>query len=177
MTVEELIDLAKEYGFETTAPLNMATLDAKEEVRAMCAANTCRAYGSNWSCPPACGTIAQCAEKMSKFTRGILVQTIGEREDSWDFEAAQEAAENHKERFRKISLRLWKDGVKALPLCAGSCPICETCNYPEPCRFPDKAISSMEAYGLLVNKVCTDNGVPYNYGEERIAYSGCILLP
>ena len=88
MTVEELIALAKEYGFETTVPLNMATLDAKEEVRAMCAANTCRAYGSNWSCPPARGTIPQCAEKMSKFTRGILVQTIGEREDSWDFEAA-----------------------------------------------------------------------------------------
>ena len=114
MTIQELIDLAKEYGFETTVPLNMATLDAKEEVRAMCAANTCRAYGSNWSCPPACGTIAQCAEKMSRFTRGILVQTIGEREDSWDFEAAQEAAENHKERFRRIALRLHKDGVKLL---------------------------------------------------------------
>ena len=111
MTTQELIAVAKEHGFETAVPLNTATLNAKEEVRSMCAANTCRAYGSNWSCPPACGTIAQCAEKMSKFTQGILVQTIGEREDSWDFEAAQEAAENHKERFRQIALRLWKDGV------------------------------------------------------------------
>ena len=78
MTVEEMMALAKEIGFETVAPLNVATLNSMEEVRNMCAANTCHAYGSNWSCPPACGTIAQCAEKMSKYTRGVLVQTIGE---------------------------------------------------------------------------------------------------
>lgn len=177
MTTQELISLAKEYGFETTAPLNVATLTARDEVRDMCAANTCRAYGSNWSCPPACGTIAQCAEKMGKFTRGVLVQTIGELEDSWDFEGIQDAAQKHSARFREIALRLWKEDVTVLPLTAGACPICEQCAYPEPCRFPDKAISSMEAYGLLVNQVCTDNGVPYNYGSERIAYSGCLLLP
>ena len=177
MTVEELIALAKEYGFETAAALKVETLISREEVRDMCAANTCHAYGSNWSCPPACGTIAQCSEKMKKYSRGILVQTIGELEDSWDFEGIQDAAHKHSARFRAIALRLWKDGVTVLPLTAGACSICDKCAYPEPCRFPDKAFSSMEAYGLLVNQVCTDNGVPYNYGSERIAYSGCLLLP
>lgn len=177
MTVEELIAAAKEQGFETAVVLNTATLTSREEVRDMCAANTCRAYGSNWSCPPACGTIAQCSEKMKAYTRGVLVQTIGELEDSWDYEAMQETAANHSKRFREIALRLWKDGVKVLPLTAGACPICEKCAYPEPCRFPDKAISSMEAYGLLVNQVCTDNGVPYNYGPNKMAYCGCLLLP
>ena len=177
MTVEELMAVAAEYGFETVAPLNVSTLTAREEVREMCAANTCHAYGSNWSCPPACGTIAQCSKKMKGFTRGVLVQTIGELEDSWDFEAIQKTAETHSARFRDIALRLWKEGVTVLPLTAGACPICETCAYPEPCRFPGKAISSMEAYGLLVNQVCTDNGVAYNYGSEHIAYTGCLLLP
>jgi len=107
----------------------------------------------------------------------VLVQTIGELEDSWDFEGIQDAAEKHGARFREIALRLWKDQVTVLPLTAGACPICEKCAYPEPCRFPGKAISSMEAYGLLVNQVCTDNGVPYNYGPEHIAYTGCLLLP
>ena len=177
MTVEQLIAAAKEHGFETAVALNVDALIAREEVRQMCAANTCHAYGSNWSCPPACGTIAQCSEKMKKYTRGVLVQTIGEREDSWDFEAMQDAAKLHSRRFREIALDLWKQGVTVLPLTAGACPICDRCAYPEPCRFPEKAISSMEAYGLLVNQVCTDNGVPYNYGPERIAYSGCLLLP
>lgn len=177
MTVEELIGLAKEYGFETTAPLNVQTLISREEVRDMCAANTCRAYGSNWSCPPACGTIAQCSEKMRGYTRGVLVQTIGELEDSWDYEAMQETAQTHSKRIREIALRLWKDGETVLPLTAGSCPICEKCAFPEPCRFPDKAVSSMEAYGLLVNQVCTDNGIAYNYGPCKMAYTGCLLLP
>lgn len=177
MTVEQLMEVAKEYGFETVAPLDVSTLKAREEVRDMCAANTCHAYGSNWSCPPACGTVAECGEKMAKFTRGILVQTVGQLEDSWDYETMQETAENHGRRFREIALRLWKDGVTVLPLTAGACPICEKCAYPEPCRFPGKAISSMEAYGLLVNQVCTDNGVPYNHGPNTMAYSGCLLLP
>ena len=177
MTVEVLISLAKEYGFETAAPLNVQTLTSREEVRQMCAANTCRAYGSNWSCPPACGTIAECRTKMKCYTQGVLVQTIGELEDSWDYEAMQETAENHSKRIRDIALRLWKDGVKVLPLTAGTCPICEKCAFPEPCRFPDKAVSSMEAYGLLVNQVCTDNGIAYNYGPCKMAYTGCLLLP
>ena len=115
MTVEELIALAKEYGFETAVSLNVDSLISRDEVRDMCAANTCHAYGSNWSCPPACGTIQQCGEKMKQFTRGVLVQTIGELEDSWDFEGIQDAAEKHGARFREIALRLWKDQVTSCP--------------------------------------------------------------
>ncbi len=177
MTVEELIALAKEFGFETAEPLKVETLTARQEVRDMCAANTCHGYGSNWSCPPNCGTIEQCAEKMGKFTRGILVQTVGELEDSWDIEGIQEITQTHSKRFRDIALRLGRENVTALPLTAGSCPICEKCSFPEPCRFPGKSISSMEAYGLVVNEVCTANGVPYYYGSDKMAFCGCILLP
>ena len=34
----------------------------------------------------------------------------------------------------------------------------------------------MEAYGLMVNQVCLDNGLHYNYGPNTIAYTGCFLL-
>ncbi|MDE8682148.1 DUF2284 domain-containing protein [Blautia schinkii] len=44
-----------------------------------------------------------------------------------------------------------------LMLGAGGCRICGHCAYPKPCRFPEKAISSMEAYGLFVTQVCRDN--------------------
>ena len=33
----------------------------------------------------------------------------------------------------------------------------------------------MEGYGLLVNQVCRDAGVPYHYGEKTIAYTACVL--
>ena len=64
-----------------------------------------------------------------------------------------------------------------LPLGAGCCHVCKECTYPDaPCRFPEQALSSMEAYGLLVSQSCTDCGLRYNYGPNIIAYTGCFLF-
>ena len=37
-------------------------------------------------------------------------------------------------------------------------------------------ISSMEAYGMVVNEVCSANGLAYNYGPTKMAYTGCFLI-
>ncbi|MDR1217403.1 MAG: DUF2284 domain-containing protein [Oscillospiraceae bacterium] len=51
------------------------------------------------------------------------------------------------------------------------------CVYPDaPCRFPDKLAYSMEACGLFVSRVCTDNGLKYNHGKDTICYTACFLL-
>ena len=65
---------------------------------------------------------------------------------------------------------------QSLCLGAGGCTYCKTCAYPEPCRFPDKAFSSMEGYGLFVTQVCKDSGLPYYYGEKTITYTACALF-
>lgn len=36
-------------------------------------------------------------------------------------------------------------------------------------------MSSMEAYGLFVSRVCKDNDVPYYHGPGTIAYTACVL--
>ena len=64
----------------------------------------------------------------------------------------------------------------ALCLGAGGCRVCKRCAHPEPCRFPEKALSSMEGYGLFVTQVCRDAGVPYHHGEKTITYTACILI-
>uniref|UniRef100_UPI0040573B31 DUF2284 domain-containing protein n=1 Tax=Acetatifactor sp. TaxID=1872090 RepID=UPI0040573B31 len=51
------------------------------------------------------------------------------------------------------------------------------CTYPNsPCRFPEKMISSMEAYGMLVAEVCKANDMKYYYGPNMIAFSSCFLV-
>ncbi|MEF2837758.1 MAG: DUF2284 domain-containing protein [Oscillospiraceae bacterium] len=45
-----------------------------------------------------------------------------------------------------------------------------------PCRFPDKQIASMEAYGMLVLEICKSNGLQYYYGADKMAYTSCFLL-
>ena len=167
---------ARAAGFDTVAALDPATLKFLPEVRDMCAADRCRHYGKTWSCPPACGTLEDWAGRCARFSRGLLLQAVGEREDSYDYEAMLEAAERCREHSDALVSALHRAGADFLFLGAGTCTRCEACTYPgAPCRFPELLSPSMEACGLFVSQVCTDNGVPYNYGDEKIAYTCCVL--
>lgn len=178
MTYEELTQMAEAAGFTAWAPLDAAAIELKPEVRDMCAANTCGMYGKSWSCPPACGTLEGCAQRLKGYPRGILVQTCGEIEDSFDFEAIMEIAQAHSQHFMDMYGALREKAGDVLAIGTGACTQCKTCTYPDaPCRFPEKKVSSMEAFGMLVLEVCKASGLPYYYGSDKMAYTGCFLLP
>lgn len=170
------IEKALELGFSASTGLNVETLKPMEAVRSMCAADKCQAYAKNWTCPPACGTLEECAVKIKSFQRGILLQTTGQMEKRIDTKAYMKAEERHMKLFREFSELIRTEYPDALCLGAGGCRICEKCAYPNPCRFPQKAYSSMEGYGLFVTQVCRDNGLAYYYGEKTITYTACVLF-
>lgn len=177
MTYQEIEQMAAEAGFTHTAPLDPNTLVLKPEVRQMCQSNSCGQYGKRWSCPPGCGTLEDCGAKIAGFSQGILVQTVGELEDELDGEGMMETEHRHKENFLKLNTQLRSGQEQLLALGAGCCTLCKTCTCPDaPCRFPNKQISSMEAYGLVVLEVCKANGLPYYYGKNTICYTGCFLF-
>ena len=164
-------------GFSQVARLDVSTMEVRPEVRDMCASGSCAKYGKNWACPPACGTLADCQKRISGYRWGLLVQTIGDLEDEYDGEGLMAAQERHKETFASLLPRLREAYPNLLPLGAGCCQVCKECSYPKnPCRFPEKAISSVEAYGILVMDLCKANGLAYYYGPEHIAYTSCYLL-
>ena len=173
MTYAEMEKLAREAGFDHVAPLNPDTIELKEEVRQMCAA--CGRYGKCWSCPPGCGTLEACTARVREHQKGILVQTVGQLEDEFDGEAMMETQQLHKEQFRALCRQLQNRYV--LKLGAGCCDICKECTYPaEACRFPEKMVSSMESYGMVVSEVCKANDMPYYHGKNTIAYTSCVLF-
>lgn len=177
MTIERAIQIAKENGFSYVTSVDVSTIQLLQEVRDMCSSNTCGMYGKNGSCPPACGELEECRARVSQFQQGILVQTVGDVEDSLDFEAMMEIEALHKENFLKTAERLRGECKKMLPLGAGCCTICASCACPEaPCRFPEKRISSLEAYGILVSDLCKKNDMAYYYGPQKMAYTSAILF-
>ena len=171
---EDWIGAARSLGFEA-APLDPQTLTAREDVRAMCAQDKCGAYGRNWTCPPYCGTLEECEARMRSCKEGILLQTVGHMKKDIDSRAYRDTERRHMEAFRIFAQRLRRAKPKALCLGAGGCRICKKCAWPEPCRFPERALSSMEGYGLFVTQVCRDAGVPYHHGEKTITYTACVL--
>ena len=174
--MEKWINIALEMGFTTAVPLVITTLTPREDVRAMCASNKCRAYGQNWTCPPYCGTLEQCNHQIQHFCRGILLQTVGQLEKTIDTKGYRRTEQQHLRQFHQLCEQLRETHPNALCLGSGGCRICEKCAWPEPCRFPEKAYSSMEGYGLFVTQVCRDHSLSYHYGEKTVTYTACILF-
>lgn len=177
MDFERLQAEGLKAGFSKVALLDCSTMKVKQEVRDMCASGSCKRYGTNWACPPACGTLEECKARIEAFQTGLLVQTIGELEDELDGEGMMETEELHKEHFARFQKVLKEEYPGLLALGAGCCNVCKTCSYPDaPCRFPDQAFSSVESYGILVLQLCMDNHLDYYYGKNHIAYTSCYLL-
>ncbi len=175
--IECIMREAEEFGFSAVGELDFSTIKLMPEVRDMCAANTCGMYGKNWSCPPGCGDLDECKEEVDKYKYGIIVQTVGDVEDSLDFEGMMEVQEEHNKKFEEFAEILRKKYKSILCLGTGTCTICKECTYPDtPCRFPEKQISSMESYGMLVSEVCKDNKMNYYYGNDKICYTACYLI-
>ena len=168
--------LATEQGFECMGTCSAKELVARPEVRSMCAAGKCQVYEHSWACPPACGEIEDFERQMHEFDTCLVVQTVAEMEDDFDVETMQETERVQKERFEEMVDKLRDDGVDVLPMSAGTCTKCKTCAYPDPCRMPDRRLSSMEAYGLVVSDSCTLAGVDYYHGPQTMAFTCCILF-
>ena len=166
---------AKQIGFDVAAELDPQGLVTRRDVRDMCAENKCGAYNRNWTCPPAIGTIEECQLRMRGYKRGILVQSVGHMSKTVDSKCYRETERRHIKNFYALCEEIRREYPNALCLSAGGCRVCRQCAYPDPCRFPEKAVSSMEGYGLFVTQVCRDVGVPYYHGEKTITYTACIL--
>ena len=167
---------AKLLGFSEAVPLDISTLQPRQDVRGMCAANQCGAYGKNWTCPPYCGSLDDCAAKIHSYSRGVLLQTVGTMEKAIDTKAYRRTEQRHLEQFYRFCDMIRKTYPHALGLGSGGCRICSRCAYPEACCFPEKACPSMEGYGLFVTQVCRDNGLAYHHGERTITYTACVLF-
>lgn len=175
MDINKAIEMAKEMGFDTAAPMDPKKLVFLTEVRDMCAACE-RGYGKSWACPPACGTLEEIEERARPYTAGLLVQTICRMDDEYDMEAWYTTGKLHGERFLELTFK-FEAMEQILAMGTGGCRRCEECTYPdEPCRNPELIFPSMEGCGLLVSSVCKDNGVTYYYGPNTVAYTCCYLF-
>jgi len=176
-SAEEIRKLILNSGFIQAGFLPKEKRVLMPEVIDMCAKNTCRQYGTNWCCPPAHGSLEDCAARVAGYETMILFSYKGELEDSLDYEGMIKAAED----FRLLVDVLHDKLKPLLPkfelLANGGCHRCEKCTYPDaPCRFPDKMHPSLEGTGFMVSTIAKDAGIRYINGKDTITYFGAVLF-
>ena len=178
--LSQLAEKTIEFGASKSAVIDTSKIQFSETFRDHCQQNTCGKYGTNWMCPPAIKSFEECKADVLEYSKGVLFQTIYTLEDSFDFEGMVKAQEIHEKTFRKMLeyIHLSIDSKKFLALNVGDCKICEKCTYPEgkDCRFPYKAVASLEAYCIDVNALLTSCNLSYNNGPNTVSFVGIFLL-
>jgi predicted metal-binding protein len=176
----KLVKIALESNATNAAILDTADIRFHEDFRKACEKNFCRKYGTSWMGPPAIGPITELMQKAARYKQGLLFQTEQPVASNFDMKGMLAAAKIHERVFRMLLGRIRKEFPKEeiLPLNAGCCSICEKCGYlaQEPCRHPDQAVSSVEAYGINVIALQKSAGLPPYKGKESVIYVGLILF-
>jgi predicted metal-binding protein len=143
------------------------------EVRKACEVNTCGNHNKCWTCPPAVGTLEDLKQKILAYQQALVFTTKFDLEDSFDYEGMMKAAEFHNRLTRDI----FETFGKVNPVYgAGGCTISKKSAYPDPCRFPDKTYSSIEASGINVTELSQAAQVKYNNGTNTVTYFSMVLF-
>lgn len=148
------------------------------ELRQACECNTCGNYGLCHTCPPNIGTAEECMERIGGYKIFIAFQKIYALEDSFDFEGMMEGQRDFKVVMKGVAEAARKAFEKPLILGAGGCMICERCaaRDNQPCRFPELALSSLEANCIQVSQFAEGCGLKYINGQNTVTYFGGIFL-
>ncbi len=187
VTQSFLEELKISCGANNCARVMVSDIILDPGLRQNCEMNYCGEYGRTWVCPPHCGAIDECIQKVRAYSQAIVVQTIRPLEDSYDFEGMEEAAEQFDAVFLK-AVKTIRQYIKPLAdggfppmlcLSAGGCHRCETCTVggQKPCRYPDEAFASLESHGIFVSDLAAKAGLNYINGQNTVTYFGAVFLP
>ena len=179
MEKENILQTVLAGGATKAVYITQDEIVLSEDFRRICESNQCGGYGRCWMCPPFIGEIDNLMDTVRSYPRAILYQTIHEIEDSFDIEGMFDAGRNHAYTSVKIDEMLRQQELSEyLHLSCGGCHICETCakKTDEPCRFPDKALSSLEGYGVDVYNTTKNTTLKYINGSNTVTYFGMVLF-
>lgn len=141
-----------------------------------CKANLCGRYGKSWSCPPAVGTYEELKKKALTYKNAFIFTNKGIIDDFSDTAATDKLRKETLDILFDICEKLKSNNIPHLALGCGSCSYCKECTYPvAPCRFPEKVIPPIEAYGVDVAHLCKKTGLTY-FAEKNEVIFFCMVL-
>lgn len=156
--------------------INVSEIPFDESFNEYCRKNMCGRYGTTWNCPPAVGDFEKCRNHALSFDKAFVFTHKGEITDYSDVVSMEALRVETLDILFDICEKLKKENIRFQPLGCGSCNVCEKCTYPDtPCRFPEKAVPSVEAYCVDVMKLAEKTGLVYYAGDNIVTFF-CIIF-
>lgn len=179
MDLEQIRQLILDMGAYRAGVVAVEDIDFQPDFRKLCESNACGMYGRSWMCPPLVGEVDQLIASLRRWRWAVVYQTVDALEDSYDFEGMMAAGEQMNQLTARIRRTLAeKEIAPVLLLGAGGCRVCRRCAKldEQPCRNPEQAIASLEAYGINVSILALQSGMKYINGADTVTYFGAVFL-
>lgn len=177
MKEEEMLRKAEKLKFTNAAFLDVDQLEFDPGLRRYCRENACGNYGKNYACPPDCGTPEEMEQKVRRYSRVLVLQTIQKLRDWTDPAQIRRARKRHNDMTLAFAKGMEEQGEKGMKIMAGPCSLCETCGRSQgiPCRFPGQLASCFSAYCICAEKMAESCQMPYWCGENTVAFFSMYL--
>ncbi len=164
-------------------PVDAGLIRKDAVFREACEQNLCGHYSAKWMCPPAVGTVEELTEKLKQYKNAVVIQSIHPLKDDQDTGEVFTCRQEHIRLFMKVREDLWAaclsdDSGGFLGLSAGECMVCKSCNCTKgkKCRFPDKAVPSLESYCIDADALLKCCSLNYHNGENTVSFVSLFLL-
>jgi predicted metal-binding protein len=169
---------AAKHGAAGSAIINVSEIIFRPEFRAMCKDNRCGNYGRNWRCPPDAGEIEDLICRLKRMTRAMVFKFVWALSRAYDWKGMTAGGKQFSKMVQKLALALAPAWPQAIVLGAGPCHVCPECAIitREPCRYPEGAITSLEASGVDVSQLAKLGGLKYNNGPKTVTYFGAVFI-
>lgn len=166
-------------GFHQYRQFDPGLIQFNHAFRDLCKRNTCGHYGKNHMCPPAVKEIDTWKQAIAAFDRALIVTKVYPVKNSFDSQAMRAGLADFQASLNAFNqeVRIEFPEYRFMVFGAGACTVCDPCGYGEgqPCRFPDRALPSLEACGIDVVRLSKSAEINYSNGKNTVTYIGTVL--
>ena len=177
---QTLIAMAMANGFTHAEVLPVQELIFDSSFRKYCEENKCGNFGTNYACPPYCGTPEQMKERVMSYAHALVMMSRFDVENALDPAQVIPTKKLHMERTSSLvreaaGLPSCKDSM----LISGSpCMLCGECCMKRdlPCPHPEERYSCVSAYCLDVTALAKACGMEISWELNQISYFSMFLF-
>ena len=177
MNKELLTEKLAELPLYTFDFIDPAKLEFSDRIRWICQ-HECPMYDHSWACPPAVGTVTECAGKCGRYKNCLMISTITEVADIANIEETLATRPEHEAITNQVRDLFREMGIEPYVLSTEACAECDRCAWldGQPCRFPDWMHPCVESHGINLLPLLEELGVAFQYGENVVTWFSLLFF-